>query len=363
MLVDFVAGSKLDFYVIAPVLEAITAEQETGRDVGYRVIFTGSTEEFQSINEDLSFFGIPRPNIFLEAPATGYALLTATILVRYEQVLQSAKPDIVMLFGHSTGAMACTLAASKIHGVKIAHIGSGMRSGNRNSSDEVNRNVIDAITDYHFPIAQSSAENLRTEGVPDEYIFFTGNPIGDFLNKEIETMPLPEIWNTLELQQRKYILLNLEHPSVTGSDARLKSLLLNIIRLSRNLPIILPVNNTSEGTLKTIGIKARNLHIIERPGISTLYYLSRHAKVVVTDTEHLQDETTFMQTPCITLFKTVARPDTHTIGFNEITGLQPEAIEAVFQKLFAGEWKKGRIPYLWDGKAATRILNVLKKLS
>ncbi len=362
MLVDFVAGSKLDFYVIAPVLESVQLEQDAGRDVGYRVIFTGSSAEFQSIDEELSFFGIPRPNIFLEVAEKDNTLLTATTLVRYEQVLKSTKPDIVLLFGHSTGTMACALAASKIHGLKIAHIGSGMRSNNRNAPDEVNRKVIDAITDYHFPIAQSSAENLRIEGVPDEFIFFTGNPIGDFLNKEIETMPEPEIWNTLQLQQRKYILLNLEHPSLTRSGARLKSLLLNIIRLSRNLLVIMPANTTSEGTLKAIGIKARNLHVIEQPGISTLYYLSRYAKVVVTDTENLQDETTVMQTPCITLFKTVARPDTYTTGFNEITGLQPEALEQAFQKLFAGEWKKGRIPYLWDGKAATRILNVLKKL-
>lgn len=362
MLVDFVAGSKLDFYVIAPVLESVQLEQDAGRDVGYRVIFTGSTAEFQSIDEELSFFGIPCPNIFLEVSEHDQALLTATTLVRYGQLLQSSKPDIIMLFGHSTGTMACALAASKTHGIKIAHIGSGMRSNNRNSADEVNRKVIDAITDYHFPIAQSSAENLRIEGVPDEFIFFTGNPISDFLNKEIENMPQPQIWDDLQLQPGKYILLNLEHPSVTKSDARLKSLLLNVIRLSRNLPIILPVNSSSEGTLNAIGIKARNLHIIEHPGLSVLYYLSRHAKVVITDTENLQDETTVMQTPCMTLFKTVARPDTYTVGFNEITGLQPETLEEAFQKLFAGEWKKGRIPYLWDGKAATRIINVLKKL-
>lgn len=363
MLVDFVAGSKLDFYVIAPVLEAVQAEQDTGRDVGYRVIFTGSQAEFESIDEDLSFFGIPRPNILLDVSESDQALLTATILVRYEQVLRSAKPDIVMLFGHSTGAMACTLAAAKISGLKIAHIGSGMRNNNRNSSEEVNRKVIDAVTDYHFPIAQSSAENLRIEGVPDEFIFFTGNPMADFLSREIENMPQPELWDSLQLQHDKYILLNLEHPGLAQSVARLKSLLLNIARLSRNLPVVLPVSSSLEKTLKTIGAKAHNLHIVKHPGISSLYYLSRHAKLVVTDSETLQDETTIMQTPCITLFKSIARPDTYATGSNEITGLQPEDIEAALEKLFAGEWKKGKIPYFWDGKASARILNVLKNLS
>lgn len=363
MLVDFVAGSRLDFYVIAPVLEAVQAEQDAGSDVGYRVIFTGSRADFQSIDEDLSFFGIPRPNILLDVSESDYALLTATTLVRYEQVLKSAKPDIVMLFGHSDGAMACALAAAKISGLKIAHIGSGMRNNNRNSGEEVNRKVIDAITDYHFPIGQSSAENLRIEGVPDEFIFFTGNPMADFLNRETENMPQPGIWNSLQLQPEKYILLNLEHPSLAKSTARLKALLLSIIRLSRNMPIVFPANSSTEKTLKAIGVKAHNLHIVEHPGISSLYYLSRYASLVITDTETLQDETTIMQTPCITLFKSMARPDTYATGSNEVTGMQPEDIEAAFEKLFAGEWKKGKIPYLWDGKASTRILNVLKKLS
>lgn len=362
MLVDFVAGSKLDFYIIAPVLEAVRVEQEAGRDVGYRVIFTGSSTEFQSIDEELSFFGIPRPNILLEVAEAENALQTATTLVRYEQVLRAGKPDIVMLFGHSTGTMACAMAAAKIPELKIAHVGSGMRSNNRNSGDEVNRKVIDAVTDYHFPIAQSSGEQLRNEGVPDDFIFFVGNPIADFLNKEIENVPRPQIWDSLQLQAGKYILLNLEHPTITRSMARLKTLLLTVIRQSRNVPVILPVNNESANTLKAIGLKARNLHIIGSPGISTLYYLSRYARLVITDTENLQDETTVMQIPCITLFKSVARPDTYTTGFNEVTGLQAEALEDAFQKLFAGEWKKGRIPYLWDGKAATRILHVLKKL-
>lgn len=362
MLVDFVAGTRLDFYTIAPILDAVRAEQDAGRDIGYRVIYTGSSEEYSRIGAELSLFDIPRPNIMLEVNDETHALLTAKTLVRYEQVLKSAKPDLVMLFGHSTGTMGCTLAAAKVPGLKIAHIGSGMRNNNRNSGDEVNRKVIDAITDYHFPIAQSCAENLRTEGVPEDFIFFVGNPIADFLNREMENFPTPPVSDALDLKPLKYLLLHLEHPMIVKSQARLKSLLLNVIRLSRNLPVILPVNSVSEKTLNAISLKARNLHIVEPQTIPGLYYLARYAKAVVTDSEHLQDEATLLQTPCMTLFKTVARPETHTTGFNEITGMQPDAIEDAFQKLFAGDWKKGRIPYLWDGRAAARIMNVLKKL-
>jgi len=363
MLIDFVAGSKLDFYKIAPVISAVQEQQESGTDIGYRLIYTGSRDDVSATSNELSLFGIPTPNIFLDVADENEAGYTATAITRYERVLSMDKPDMVMLFGHSTGTMACCLVASKTKDVKIAHVGSGMRSFNQYSSDEVNRKIIDSVTDYYFPIAQSSGENLRNEGVPDDFIFFVGNPIADFLNSEIDTIPEPEIWNKLQLQQKRYFVLNLEHSSVTGSQARMKSLLLHVIRLSKGLPIVLPVNNSSSKTLNSTGIKAPNLYITEPQNTASLYYLARYAKAVITDTEHLQDETTVMQTPCMTLLKSVARPDTYTNGFNEIVGLQPESMTDAFHKLFAGEWKKGRIPYLWDGKAAGRIVSVLKKLA
>ncbi|MCB0696575.1 MAG: UDP-N-acetylglucosamine 2-epimerase [Chitinophagaceae bacterium] len=363
MLIDFIAGSKIDFYKIAPVIAAVQEQQDAGVDIGYRLIYTGTKVDIEPEDEGFSHYSIPAPNILLDISEPDPAAYAAAALMRYEQVLVSGKPNIVMLFGHSTGVMACSLVAAKTADIKIAHIGSGMRSFNRYSGDEVNRKVIDSVTDYYFPIAQSSGENLRNEGVPDDYIFFVGNPVSDLVNREMADMPQPAIWNALKLQQKRYFLLNLEHSSVTGSQARMKSLLLQVIRLSKGLQIILPVNNDSSKTLKSLGIKAPNLHIIESQGISSLYYLAHHAKAVLTDTEQLQDETTLMQIPCMTLLKSVARPDTYTIGFNEIVGLQPESMTEAFHKLFAGDWKKGRIPYLWDGKVAGRILSVLKKLS
>lgn len=364
MLIDFIAGTKPDLYTITPVITALQHEQDAGKDIGYRLIYTGSKSDFETLHDSTdNTLNIQYPNIFLDVIDSHTATFTANVLIRYERLLKTAKPDTVMIFGHSTGAMACALAAAKVTDLRIAHIGSGMRTYNRNSEDEVNRKVIDAITDYHFPIAQSSGEHLRNEGVPDDYIFFVGNPIADFLNMEIDTITQPAIWNLLQLQERKYILLQLGNPSVAGSPSRLKALLLHIIRLSKNLPIILSANALTAKTLTAIGVKAANLHIISQPDVSVLYYLSRYAKVVITDTEQLQDETTLMQVPCMTLLKSVARPDTHTTGFNEITGLQPDDITEAFHKLFADEWKKGRTPYLWDGKAASRILSVLKKLA
>ncbi len=359
MLIDLIAGNKPDLYKVAPVLAALQKEQDSGADIGYRLIYTHTKNDPDQEHDA----HVPAPNIFLDATEESPAMLTAAVMVRYEKLLATAMPEIVMIFGHSTGAMACTLAASKMPDLRIAHIGSGIRSYHRNAEDEINRRIIDSITDYHFTISQSSGENMRNEGVADDYVFFVGNPIADFLHTAMPGINPPGFWDLLHLQPQRYILLQLEHPLVAGSPSRLKNLLLTIIRLSKNLPIIIPANPVSSKTLNTIGIKAPNLHIVNLPDTTALYYLAKHSKVTITDTEQLQDETTIMQVPCMTLLKSIARYDTYTGGFNEIVGMQTETITAAFHKLFNGEWKKGRIPYFWDGKSAERIIAVLRKLS
>ena len=358
MLIDFIAGTTSDLYSITPVIRAIEKEQDAGKDFGYRLIYTGSNVKAGSENSSL----LSTPNVFLDVAELSEGAAAAATITRYEKLLNTGLPDVVMIAGHSTEAMACALVASKIHNLRIAHMGSGMRSYNRNSEEEINRRIIDAITDYHFPVAQSASENLRNEGVSDDYIFFIGNPVADMLHIADKEIAQPAIWDILQLQQKRYILMNLEHPKVAGSPSRLKSLLLNIIRLSRNLPIIIPANEVSGKTLNIIGIKAPNLHFVQLPDETTLLYLTKYARLVITDDERLQDESTILQVPCITLLKSVARHETYTAGFNDVTGLQPEAIADAFHKLFEGNWKKGRIPYMWDGNAAERLVSVLKRL-
>lgn len=363
MLIDFIAGSKADYYKLVPLVDAVQKEQDAGRDLGYRFVFTGTTQDLAEIHDEFSIPGLPSPNIILESVSETPAIHAANTLTRYEEVLSVAKPDIAMICGHSNGGMAAALAAAKAPDVRIAHLGSGMRNFIRNSIEEVNRKVIDSVTDYHFPMAQSSGENLRNEGVADDFIFFVGNPVSDLLSNEQYRLPKPLISETLHLKEKKYLLLTLEHAALTSSSSRLKSLLLHLIRVSRNMPIILPVNPQSAHTLSALGIKAHNLHITERVTIPHLYYLARNARAVITDNELLQDETTIMQVPCLTLLKSVAMPDTYTIGSNEITGIQQENIAEAMHKLFAGEWKKGKIPYLWDGKVSSRIISVLQRLT
>lgn len=362
MLIDLIAGNRLDFFKIAPLINALHKEQSTGYNIGYRLIFTGKQDDYKELLDDLSFLSIPRPNTFLEIPYSNSAEYIAAVIVRYEKVLTLSKPDIVMLFGHSTACMGCAIAAAKDTEVRIAHVEAGLRLRNKYSDNDVNRTITDSVTDYYFSIAKSSNEYLRNMGVPDDDIYFVGNLVSDFLSGELHNLPQPAIWSLLKLQEQKYFVVNLEHPSIIGSQTRLKTLLMNLLKSVNNMPILLPVNEESSKAINSLGIKAHNLHITKKLSVSDLYYLANHAKAVITDSEHLQDETSIMQTPCITLLKSIARPETALTGYNEITGLSAEAINSALKQLLSGQWKKATIPYLWDGYAAERIISVLKKL-
>lgn len=359
MLIDFIAGTKLDYYNIVPIIAAVQDAQDEGYDIGYRLIYIGQKTDFA--NTLLSLSKVTAPSLIIETSADSDAAITAEVAVQYEKILLSEPPDVTMLYGYSTGIMAAAITAAKIPDIRIAHIGAGTRNNNRNSISELNRRITDSITDYHFPISRSGSENLRAEGVSDDYSFLIGNPTADSLSN-IDDKQQPAIWNELSLQQKRYILINVENPAITNSPARLKSLLLTISKISRNNPVILPVNSFNSEALGNISLKAPGLHLVNLWHLSGLHYLSKHARVVITDTEALQDETTILQTPCMTLFKSRSTPDSCETGTNMVTGVKPEALTDAFNLLYNGQWKKGQIPYLWDGEASNRIIAAIKNL-
>lgn len=359
MLIDLIAGSKADYYKLTPVIRAIEVAQDTGADIGYRIIYIGSKYDFDG--NTLSLSDAPLPGIYIEVEQGNSAEEGSTVLKQYHKVLQSDHPDISLIYGHSTGAMACAIAAAKNNETRIGHLGSGLRNNIRNSGYEVNRKVIDAITDYHFPLSQSCAEQLRNEGVSGNYIFLTGNPSADSISG-ISDDDKPDAWQHYKLSAKKYILLYLDNSNTLNSSSRLKSLLLNTLKYSRNYPVIVPITYQNKDIFSSLNIKATNLHFEQVSSLSGLYYLAKNTKAVITDTEVLQDEATIMQVPCMTIYKSVALPDTLNEGTNEVMNIQPDAMADIFNKLFSGNWKKGRIPYLWDGKAAERILASLKNL-
>lgn len=362
MLIDFIAGKSSDFLKMAPIINAIKREQKTGLNIGYRLIYTGKQSEKSITGDYLIELGVPKPNVYLECGGLSETAETAIIMTRYEKVLNSNKPHLTIVIGETVSSMGCALAAAKAPNVRIAHLEAGIRSNNRGLHDEVNRIVTDAISDYYFTTTRSANENLRRAGIPEEHIFYVGNTLIDNLNKQINYFRQPEIWNKLKLKPSEYALLTLDKPANIEDPAALKSLLINIVRASENIPIVFPLYPKTAKTYQTLGIRAHNLYVVDMLEYWEFSYLVHRAKVVITDSSTLQEETTVMQVPCMTVLTSSDRPETISTGTNVLVGNDSRAITNAFNKLFEGRWQKGNIPYLWDGKASERVLSVLKKL-
>ena len=363
MLIDIIAGARPNFMKIAPIIEAIKETQNSNAAITYRLIHTGQHYDKKMSADFFEQLGIPEPDINLEAGGGSQAEQAAAIMVRYEKVLlENIRPDLVLVVGDVTSTIACAMAAKKLNNIKVAHVEAGIRSGDWTMPEEINRVLTDAITDYFFTTSETANENLRKSGVGEERIFMVGNTMIDTLLKNIPKFRQPVIWNELGLKEGEYIVMTLHRPGNVDEEKNLKALMDGIITSSKGLPLVFPVHPRTAKILANIGIEAPNLHMIEPLGYLEFNYLVQKAKAVITDSGGITEETTVMHVPCMTLRNNTERPETCTLGTNELLGTAPEAIAPAFEKLFSGNWKKGSIPPMWDGKTAHRIVEVLSKL-
>jgi len=359
MQIDLIAGARPNFMKIAPIIEAIEKAKNDGKNINYRLVHTGQHYDKKMSGNFFEELGIPEPHINLEAGSGTQAEQTATIMVRYEKALMENRPDMVMVVGDVTSTMACSITAKKLNNIKVAHVEGGIRSGDLRMPEEINRMVTDAITDYFFTTSETANENLRKSGVENDRIFFVGNTMIDTLLKNRPKFIKPPIWDTLKLASGKYIVMTLHRPANVDEEGKLKDLMQEIIDNSDGLPLVFPVHPRTAKILEHLEIKDEKLHTIEPLGYLEFNYLVEHAKAVITDSGGITEETTVMGIPCMTLRDNTERPETITIGTNELLGTNPKAIKPAMEKLFSGEWKKGEIPELWDGKTSERIIEHL----
>ena len=311
-----------------------------------------------------SFFeqlGIPQPDVNLGAGGGTQAEQTASIMVGYEKLLISENSDLCLVVGDVTSTMACSIVAQKFH-VPVAHVEAGIRSNDWTMPEEINRLVTDSITNYFFTTTLEAGTNLIKSGINQNKIFWVGNTMIDTLLKHRTRFQKPAIWDELKLSKNEYIVITLHRPGNVDEEGKLKLLIDEIIKHSKNIPLIFPVHPRTAKILQTLGIKHNRLHTIEPLGYLEFNYLVENAKVVITDSGGITEETTVMGIPCMTLRDNTERPETVTIGTNELIGTDPRGIKPAMETLFAGNWKKGTIPELWDGKTAERIVSVLLKL-
>lgn len=361
MLIDIIAGARPNFMKIAPIIDALKARNTEGYPVHYRLIHTGQHYDKNMSDNFFEQLGIPHPDINLGAGGGTQAEQTANIMVGYEKVLLEKPSDLCLVVGDVTSTMACSITAKKLN-IKVAHVEAGIRSYDMTMPEEINRMVTDSITDYFFTTSDVANTNLKSAGIPNERIFFVGNTMIDTLLKQRPRFIQPSIWQTLGLKTKKYLVMTLHRPANVDQAEKLRALIHQITSNTEGLPIVFPVHPRTAKIFKDLGIAANNLHTVEPLGYLEFNYLVENALCVITDSGGITEETTVMSIPCITLRDNTERPETVTIGTNELIGTNPDAIAPTLKKLFAGEWKKGAIPEMWDGQTAPRIAKHLMTL-
>ena len=358
MLIDIIAGARPNFMKIAPIIEAIETEKQNGKNIDYRLVHTGQHYDKNMSGSFFEELGIPQPHVNLDAGGGTQAEQTAHIMVAFEKDLLAHPADLVLVVGDVTSTMACSIVAKKLC-VKVAHVEAGIRSFDLTMPEEINRMVTDSITDYFFTTTMQANQNLKTYGAKDEQIFFVGNVMIDTLLKNISRLKQPEVFDKLRLKPKEYFIITLHRPANVDEEGKLKHLMDEIINNVNGLPVIFPVHPRTAKILSGMGISAANLHMIEPLGYLEFNYLVKNAKAVITDSGGITEETTVMRIPCLTLRDNTERPETITVGTNELIGTDPKAIQPALKKLFAGEWKKGGMPEMWDGNTSSRIVQHL----
>ena len=359
--ITLIAGARPNFMKIAPLIHAIQNAQGDEKDIRYRLVHTGQHYDRQMSETFFEELSIPRPDANLGCGGGTQAEQTAAIMVAFEKDLKEHPTDLVLVVGDVTSTMACSIVAKKLC-TKVAHVEAGIRSWDLSMPEEINRMVTDSLADYFFTTSELANTNLRRFGVEEKNLFFVGNVMIDTLLANRLHFVKPNVFDELELQPQQYLVLTMHRPANVDEAEKLKRLMNEIVTHVHGLPVVFPIHPRTAKIFKDLGIEAPNMHIVEPMGYLEFNYLVERAKAVITDSGGITEETTVMGVPCITLRDNTERPETCTIGTNELIGTNPDNIKPALDKLFAGQWKKGGIPPLWDGHTAERIVDVLLKL-
>lgn len=359
--ITLIAGARPNFMKIAPLIHAIKKAQSEGVDIAYRLVHTGQHYDKQMSDTFFEELNIPTPDANLGCGGGSQAQQTAAIMVAFEKELMENPTDLVLVVGDVTSTMACSIVAKKLN-IKVAHVEAGIRSYDMTMPEEINRMVTDSITDYFFTTTRWASSNLVKAGIGEDRIYLVGNVMIDTLLANIDRFVKPVIFDELQLQEKGYIMLTLHRPANVDETNHLKALMTEIVENAKGLPIIFPIHPRTAKLFAELGIEAPNLHIVSPMGYLEFNYMVKRALAVLTDSGGITEETTVMGVPCITLRDNTERPETCEIGTNELIGTNPDNIAPAFATLLSGNWKKGDIPELWDGKAAERIVEILMGL-
>lgn len=362
MKIDLIAGARPNFMKIAPIIHAMRSSKAfaEGRIV-YRLVHTGQHYDKNMSEQFFKQLNIPQPDVNLGAGGGTQAEQTAKIMLGYEKLLLKEPCDLTLVVGDVTSTMACSIVAKKLH-IKVVHVEAGIRSWDLTMPEEINRMVTDSITDYFFTTTTLADQNLKKSGIPENRIFCVGNVMIDTLLANRSRFKAPPVWSSSNLEKKKYFILTLHRPANVDDATILKNMVQAIVESSRGLPVVWPIHPRSRMAFEQLEAEYKNLILLDPLGYLEFNYLVERAKAIITDSGGITEETTVMGVPCMTLRENTERPETVDVGTNELIGTNPESIASAMNKLFKGNWKTGGIPYLWDGKTAQRIIDILERL-
>ncbi|MGE5503040.1 MAG: non-hydrolyzing UDP-N-acetylglucosamine 2-epimerase [Actinomycetota bacterium] len=354
-----VVGARPNFMKIAPIIQALT-----GVGLAAPLVHTGQHYDEAMNDRFFADLGIPRPDVNLEVGAGSHAVQTAEIMRRFEPVLDRINPAAVLVVGDVNSTIACALVAAK-KGIRVIHVEAGLRSWDRTMPEEINRVLTDQISDLLFTTEEDAAANLAREGIDPARVHFAGNVMIDSLKRNLErARPAADTLAAAGAGFADgYALLTLHRPSNVDDPLVLARLVGCIQGIARQVPVVFPVHPRTRGRLEAAGLDRAlaeaGVLLLPPAGYLEMLGLMRSARLVLTDSGGIQEESTALGLPCFTIRDNTERPITVTAGTNTMVGTDPAAIEAAFADLMASGGKAGRIPDLWDGRAAERIAGVI----
>lgn len=359
MKITLIAGARPNFMKIAPMIRAVETAQKNGKKIEYRLVHTGQHYDDKLSKIFFEQLQIPEPSVNLGAGSGTQAEQTARIMVEFERDLIANPVDLVVVVGDVTSTMACTIVAKKLN-TKVAHVEGGIRSFDMTMPEEINRIVTDSLADYFFTTSEVANQNLKKSGVSDKQIFFVGNTMIDTLLTQLPKAKKPEGWDQWNLKSRGYVVLTLHRPSNVDDFGKFEQWMKTIDEVG--LPVIFPVHPRTMKNFSKLNRKPSNIIACDPLSYLEFIYLLKESKAVITDSGGVQEETTVLGVPCITLRNNTERPETVTIGTNEMVGDNFIALSEALKKLSDEKWKKGAIPELWDGRTSERIVQKLLTL-
>ena len=359
MKIVIVAGARPNFMKVAPLLKALRKVPRFQT----ALVHTGQHYDFRMSEVFFKDLLIPKPGVHLECGSGTHAGQTGKVLAAMERTLLKLRPDLVMVVGDVNSALASSLAAAKL-GIRVAHVEAGLRSFDRSMPEEINRRVTDRLSDFLFVSEESGLVNLKREGIPPQKVFHTGNVMIDSLVASLGAIRRSDVRRRLGLADAAYGVMTLHRPSNVDDAKALKKIWHTVAKVSSLVTLIFPIHPRTAKRMDALGLRRafqglKNLRMIKPLGYTDFLGLVYGARFVLTDSGGLQEESTYLKIPCMTLRENTERPATLKPGSNRLVGTDEKKILEGVRSALSGRWKTSKVPKYWDGKAAKRIVQAL----